>query len=286
MTVLPEINPEKETKKITQFLKSVQKQTGLNRVVLGLSGGVDSYTVLKLLKKSYSKNNIFVVYLPYEAGFFSFLNDQTKTIISLIKQEKIPEENFILISLKEIGEKIFNQLKTINKKGWEKLICEIKKCFTCPNANYLNKIRAGNVLARLRMILLFDIAKKVNGLVCGTENKSEKLLGYFTRFGDAASDIEPIINYYKTQVYRLAKHLKVPEIIIKTSPSANLWENQTDEEELGFTYKEADQVLYIFLEKRKTLNQIKKLGFKNTEKIIKRYKDNLFKQKTPYYLRK
>ncbi len=282
MNYLPEINPKKETERIISFFKKIQKQTSLKRVVLGLSGGIDSYTVFKLLKKSYSLKNIFVVYLPFETGFFSFYNEETKIIISLIKKENLPDENFFLIPLKEPAEKIFDQMKTLNKKGLDKLICEIKECFTCPDTSYINRVRAGNVLARLRMIFLFDIAKKINGLVCGTENKSENLLGYYTRFGDAASDIEPISHLYKTQVYQLARFLKVPQFIIDKSPSANLWKNQTDEKELGFIYKEADQVLYLYLEKKRSISYIKKLGFKNTEKIIIRYKNNSFKNLTPY----
>jgi len=137
-------------------------------------------------------------------------------------------------------------------------------------------------MARTRMIILFDQAKRHEALVCGTENKSEHLLGYFTRFGDSASDIEPITHLYKTQVYQLAKYLKIPEEIIQTQPTAGLWENQTDEGEFGFTYEEADQVLYLFHDRNKSLNEIINLGFKNTEKIIKRVKQNEFKRKTPY----
>ena len=139
-------------------------------------------------------------------------------------------------------------------------------------------------MARVRMIILFDLAKQIGGLVCGTENKSEKLLGYFTRFGDAASDLEPISHLYKTQVYQLAKYLKIPGQIINQSPTAGLWDGQTDEGEFGFTYREADQVLHLYFDQKKSLNEIKKLGFKNTDKIIKRLLNYQFKLKTPYHL--
>ncbi|EKE14036.1 MAG: hypothetical protein ACD_12C00699G0001 [uncultured bacterium] len=144
-----------------------------------------------------------------------------------------------------------------------------------------DKIRLGNIMARVRMIILFDLAKQLNALVCGTENKSEKLLGYFTRFGDAASDIEPISHLYKTQIYQLAKYLKVPEEIIKQSPTAGLWNGQTDEDDFGFTYEEADQVLYLYHDRGQDINLIKK-GFKNAEKIINRLFSNKFKLLTPY----
>jgi len=146
------------------------------------------------------------------------------------------------------------------------------------------KISLGNIMARVRMIILFDLAKKHNALVCGTENKSERLLGYFTRFGDAASDIEPVTHLYKTQIYQLAKYLKVTKKIIDQPPTADLWKGQTDEGEFGFTYEEADQVLYLYFDKKIATKEIKRLGFKNVEKIIKRFLGNQFKQETPYSL--
>lgn len=279
------INPKKETKKIVKFLKSVQKKTNINKVVIGISGGIDSITTLYLLKKSYQKKNIFIVYMPYNTKLIPFFDKQLNNLRKIIKKIKISEKNFFIIPLKKPADKIIDQMKTLGKKGLNKLICEIKDCFTCPNTDYLNKIRVGNMMARLRMIILFDIAKKINALVCGTENKSERLLGYFTRFGDQASDIEPILHLYKTQVYQLAKYLKVPQEVIDAEPTAGLWDGQTDENELGFTYQEADQVIYHNIDKRKNLKSIF-LKFKNAKKIIKRIKNNSFKEKTPYFLRK
>jgi NAD+ synthase len=283
MKTLPSINPKQETKKIVRFLKSVQKKTKLNKVIIGLSGGVDSTTVLYLLKKAYSKKNIFVVYLPYDIFILPFLDGQLRQIKHLIKKTKIPENNFFVVPFKKPANRIIDQMKTLGKKGLDKIICEIKECFTCPNTDYLNKIRVGNMMARLRMITLFDIAKKINGLVCGTENKSEHLLGYFTRFGDAASDIEPLSHLYKTQIYELAKYLKVPKEIINAKPTAGLWDGQTDEGEFGFTYEEADQVLYLTHDRKQDINKVKK-DFPNAKKIIKRALNNQFKLQTPYSL--
>lgn len=283
MKSLPYINPKKETKKIIKFLKTIQKKTGIKKVVIGLSGGIDSTTALFLLTKAYKKKDIYVVYMPYSINLISIFDNDLNHIKKIINKAKIPQNNFFIISLKKMSDKIIDQMKTLGKKGLDKLICEIKECFTCPNTDYLNKIRVGNMMARLRMIVLFDIAKKINGLVCGTENKSEKLLGYFTRFGDSASDIEPISHLYKTQIYQLAKYLKVPKFVIEASPSAGLWKGQTDEKELGFSYQEADQVLYQYFDKKIPL---KKILLKNTKKIIKRVKENYFKQEVPYKLNK
>lgn len=147
-----------------------------------------------------------------------------------------------------------------------------------------DRVRLGNIMARTRMIVLFDLAKKNQALVCGTENKSEHLLGYFTRYGDQSSDIEPIVHLYKTQVFALAHYLKVPEQIIKQTPTAGLWPNQTDEGEFDFTYKEADQVLFQHFDQKKSIDWIKKQGFKNAEKIIRFAQKNFYKTLVPYVL--
>ena len=201
-----------------------------------------------------------------------------------MNKNRFPEKNFFVIPISGPTEKILDKIKTAGMTTWNKLIYGANECFTCPNTSVKTRTRAGNVLARTRMILLFDFAKKYDALVCGTENKSEKLLGYFTRFGDSASDIEPLTHLYKTQIYELAKYLKIPKEIIDEKPSAGLWDGQTDEGEFGYTYEEADQVLYQYFYKKKSIKQIKRLGFTNTGKIIKRYNNNLFKKETPYSL--
>jgi NAD+ synthase len=108
----------------------------------------------------------------------------------------------------------------------------------------LDRIRLGNIMARARMVVLFDYSRKLNALVLGTENKTEHFLGYYTRFGDEASDIEPLRNLYKTEVYKLAEYLGVPGAIREAAPTAGLWPGQTDEGQFGFTYEDADEILY------------------------------------------
>ena len=115
----------------------------------------------------------------------------------------------------------------------------------------MDKIRKGNIMARTRMIMLYDQAAKYRGLVLGTSNKTELLLGYFTKYGDGGVDIEPLGDLYKTQVRQLVKDLGVPDRIIKKVPTAGLWPGQTDEGELGFTYEEVDRLLYHMLDKKK-----------------------------------
>lgn len=249
------IQPNIETKKIVTFMQKTLKRENIRHVVIGVSGGIDSTTSLFLLANAFPKEHIFPVHLY-------FFTPQKKTIEMITKKAGIPKENLTFLSIK-------NPVHTFQLS----LHVSIEE-----------KIRLGNIMARTRMIMLYDLAKKYRALVCGTENKSEYFLGYFTRFGDEASDIEPLRHLYKAQVYQLAKFLNVPKEIITQEPSAGLWHGQTDEEEFGFSYKDADQVLYLYFEKNKSVDEIGKMGFENAEKIIDWTKLVDFKHHTPYIL--
>jgi NAD+ synthase len=251
------INPQKEKDNIVAFLKHTFKKQGLVHAVIGISGGIDSATSFSLLKDAISPEHIIVAHLYY---FGSLLGEMEK----VIKQAKIPPNNIHHISIKKPVDAV---LKLQNIR-----------------ANQTNKIRIGNIAARMRMIILYDLAKKYDALVCGTENKSENLLGYFTRFGDQASDIEPIAHLYKTQIYQLARYLGLPDPVINQKPSAGLWHGQTDEGQFGFTYEEADNVLYLYLEKNLSVEEIGKKGFTHAKTILNWRKRNLFKNETPYIL--
>lgn len=237
------IDSKTETDKIVSFLKRTFAEQKMENAVIGLSGGIDSAVSFYLLKKALPEKNIFPISLAYFPSSIT-----------------IPGKKIHDLSIKNAVDEIKKNL-------------DIKDSDT---------IRIGNIMARVRMIFLFDLAKKYNALVCGTENKSEHYLGYFTRFGDAASDIEPIQHLYKTQIFEIAKYLGVPKEIIEAKPTANLWEGQTDEGEFGFTYQEADQVLYYYFEQKLTIEEIIKKGFPNAKKIIKRVKENEYKHQTPY----
>jgi len=250
-----QINAEKEVVKIVRFLRNVMKKTGKKNIVIGWSGGIDSTVCLYLSVKAIGPKNVFVYHLPYIKNYW-------KELVILSDNLKIPKNNSQKITVKKLVDEIGKLIK--NSQG---------------------RIRLGNVMARIRMIILFDQAKFRNALVCGTENRTENLLGYFTRFGDSASDIEPISHLFKTQVYQLAAYLKIEKNILKRIPTADLWKNQSDEGEFGFTYKEADEVLYRFVDKSMQIKQIKLEGFENAEKIISRNRQNRFKQIVPYILR-
>jgi NAD+ synthase len=141
----------------------------------------------------------------------------------------------------------------------------------------------GNIMARQRMIVLFDQSEVFKALVIGTSNKTEILLGYSTHYGDSASAMNPIGDLYKTQVRQLARALNIPVPIIDKPPSADLWEGQTDEDELGFTYEEVDKLLYLLVDQRYSPNEAIEAGFdeKFVNAVTMRIRRNQFKRMQP-----
>lgn len=224
---------QQEIKIIHQFLQTTFANSGKKRGVIAVSGGIDSAVSCTLLAQALGVESVFPLLLPY--------GDQSiEDSMALIDWLQIPERNRRVINVKSVVEEL---------KKTAGLSSEIIKQVQ----NDIKKIRSGNLMARTRMILLYDLARELDALVCGTENKSEKYLGYFTRFGDEASDIEPIQHLYKTQVRELAVGLGVPDLILKKPPSAGLWQGQTDETELGFSYKDADRVLAVIVDQKPEL---------------------------------
>lgn len=250
-----EINLEETATNIQNFIKTEVTNANFSDVVIGISGGVDSALSVTLAVRALGANHVHVCMLPYgqlnQEGVID-ANDLIQTI-------KIPQQNIYTINIQPSVDVLLNQLEDITD------------------------IRKGNIMARVRMIYLYDLAKKTKSLVLGTENKSEHFLGYFTRFGDEASDIEPIRSLYKTQVWELAKYVGVPESIILKAPTAGLWSEQTDEKELGFTYKDADVVLYAHFEKHMTEAEIETLGIskETIQHVLQRVNANDFKHHLP-----
>lgn len=238
------------------FLQTSFNSSGFERAVTALSGGVDSATSAALAVRAIGKNNVYPLLLPY-----GNLNDQGVIDARLVIQSLgIPEKNVSLINIQPLVDPIIALDST------------------------MNTIRRGNIMARVRMILLYDHAKKQNALVIGTENKTEYLLGYFTRFGDEASDIEPLRNLYKTEVYTLARNLNLPKEILAKAPTAGLWDGQTDEGEFGFTYEQADEILSMIVDGKKSVKDVVVTGIGRSvvDKVIKRMKDNKFKHQLPF----
>lgn len=248
-------DPEKEIDRIVVFLERTFQKQKISKAVIGVSGGIDSATSLSLVVKAIGPENVTAIHMPY-------FQKKDPSIEELIEQLKIPKQNFQIISIKKPVDVIAKNLEIYT-------------------SSQIGKVRFGNIAARVRMITLFDYAKKEQALVVGTENKSEHILSYFTRFGDEASDVEPIQHLYKTQIYQIVEKLKVPRSILTAKPTAGLWNGQTDEKEFGFSYEEADQVMYLKFEKKQSQSAIEK-KFKNAPKILEWIQRNEYKHEVPY----
>ncbi len=208
-----EINEKEVIEVILNFIEEYTEKAGINRVVIGLSGGVDSSVVAKLATMALGKENVYSLFLP--DGSTPLEDFEHSRLMA-----KILGIYYKVIDISPLLSPIIN-------------VCD-----------KMDEIVLGNIKARIRMILLYQFANSRKALVCGTLNKTELLVGYFTKYGDGASDFLPIGDLYKTQVYKIAEYLEIPEEIIKKPPTAGLWKGQTDEDELGITYDKLDKILY------------------------------------------
>ncbi|MCT7615414.1 NAD+ synthase [Aliarcobacter butzleri] len=241
-------------KKIKQylisFLKDEVSKAGFEKVTVGLSGGLDSAVVAILCKEAFGKN-LNCVLMP----------SQFSSQSSIEHAIEVCEKFDIRYDIVSIEPMVSTFLKNMDN----------------------DKLRIGNFSARMRMSVLYDISFKEKSLVVGTSNKSELLLGYGTIFGDIACAINPIGEIYKSDEFEFAKLLGVPESILTKAPSADLWEGQSDEDELGHTYKEIDDLLKLMVDDKKSKDELLKLGFEASfiDKINNRMKANAFKGKLP-----
>ena len=234
---------------LTSFLKQEVEKTGFKNVVIGLSGGLDSAVVAVLAQKAFG-DKLLCIKMPSQFSSQSSLDDADELC-----------EKF----------KLNNETKNISK------------LLDAYDLEGLTPLRIGNLSSRFRMITLFDISAKENALVFGTSNKSELMLGYGTIFGDLASALNPIGDIYKTEVFELARYIGVPDSIVNKAPSADLWEGQSDENELGYTYAQIDAVLSRYIEQRATKEELLNEGFEENlvNMVIKRIYQNQFKRKMP-----
>lgn len=253
---LLEIDFSEAEKRICRFIKEYVENAGVKGIVIGLSGGIDSGTIAALASKAIGGENVTGLMLPEEENF---------------NQKDIDDA-------KEVAEKF--QLQT--------QICDVSSVLGClyqsiPVFDPKDKLCKGNLKARTRMIYLYYYANKLNKIVCGSSDKSESMMGYFTKWGDAAADIAPIMDLYKTQVRKLAIQIGIPkELALKPSTPA-LWPNQTAENELGMKYEILDLILYgleRFIATEEIANQLS-IQKAIVEKIKVRWLANEHKRRMP-----
>jgi len=246
------INSDVVRKLLVEFIRDEVQNAGFEKGVVGLSGGVDSAVAAFLAVEALHKENVIGVLMPYRTSSPDSVKDAETVVTMLgIKHEMIDITPMVDAYL-----------------GLQK---------------DLDNIRRGNVMARQRMIVLYDISQRERALVIGTSNKTEILLGYGTLYGDTACAINPLGDLYKTQVWQLAESLGVPSNIIEKKPSADLWVGQTDEGELGFTYTLVDKLLFAMVDERRSMEELLEMGFEKNFilKVQNLVQRNQFKRRPP-----
>lgn len=246
------INTELVHNLLTSFIHTEITRTGLKKAVLGLSGGIDSAIVAYLAVQALGAENVLCVRMPYKSSSQDSLDHAQLVIDDL----NIPS---LTLPITEMADGLINKFDDITP------------------------MRKGNIMARCRMVTLYDQSEAFKGLVIGTGNKTEIMLGYSTLYGDSAHAINPIGDLYKTQIRQLSRAVGVPAAIIEKAPSADLWAGQTDEQELGFTYEEADELLFLLVDQRYSPEECVEAGFEKSfvEKITTRIRRNHFKRVMP-----
>jgi NAD+ synthase len=246
------INTDVARQILTNFLRSEVTRVGYKRAVIGLSGGVDSALSFVLAVEALGPENVLAVRMPYQSSSA----DSLEHAQMLIDQFNVQSETIEITGM--VGPLIERDPQ-------------------------ISKQRKGNIMARSRMIVLYDQSEVFKGLVIGTSNKTEILLGYSTLWGDMASALNPIGDLYKTQVRQLSRALEIPSVVVDKAPSADLWAGQTDESELGFTYDEVDKLLYLLVDQRYSQRECVEEGFDanfvNT--VVTRIRRNQFKRMMP-----
>lgn len=246
------INTEVVRGLLTGFIWSELQQAGLKKAILGLSGGLDSALVCMLAAEAMGKENVLAVRMPYKSS----------------SPESLEHAQLM-----------------VEKTGVETLTVPITDMADALIGKYpeMDRVRRGNIMARMRMIVLYDLSAAHGGMVIGTGNKTEILLGYSTIHGDSACGINPLGDLYKTQVRQLSRAIGVPEVIVAKPPTADLFAGQTDEGDLGYTYAEVDQLLYLLVDEIYSKKDCEAAGFSPdfVQKVVERIRRNNFKRMLP-----
>lgn len=237
---------------LTGFIYTELSRVGYQKAVVALSGGIDSALSCFLAADALGPENVLAVRMPYKTSAQDSLEHAQKVIDQLgVHSLTIPITEMVDPLLEHIPE--------------------------------TETVRRGNVMARMRMIIIYDQSEDFHGLVIGTSNKTEILLGYSTLYGDSACALNPLGDLYKTQLRQLARAMNVPQEIVEKPPSADLWMGQTDEGELGFTYEEVDKLLYLIVDQRYTPDDCVQAGFDEqfVGEVVRRMRKNHFKRIMP-----
>ena len=224
---------EKPRKIIVDFIRDYVSKAGVKGVILGLSGGIDSSLVAGLACEALGHQKVRGIMLPVDAD---------KDAQNVTDARELAE------SL-QIKHELF----------------ELKEAIAAYDSLSLEKVALGNLAARLRMVTWYARANQENLLVIGTGNKTELMIGYFTKYGDGGTDFLPIGDLYKDNVWSLSQHIGIPEKIVKKAPSAGLWKGQTDEGEIGISYAELDSILFLHLERGMNEKEIVEFGIEEAK---------------------
>jgi len=247
-----EIDTDVARRIIGEFIRGQLRQAGFERALLGLSGGIDSALVAYLTAEAIGADRLLCVLMPY----------RTSSPASRADAEAVVEQLGCASELADISPMVDG--------------------YFGPDSD-ATSLRRGNFMARMRMSVLYDRSVAWGGLVVGTGNKTESLIGYTTIFGDNACAFNPIGDLYKSQVRQMAEAIGVPDAIIRKAPSADLWPGQTDEGEAGFSYPVLDRLLYWLVDKRRSIDEVVALGFERelVERVDRMVAGAEFKRQVP-----
>jgi NAD+ synthase len=237
---------------IGEFIRGQLRQAGFERALLGLSGGIDSALVAYLTAEAIGAERLLCVLMPYRTSSPASRTDAEEVVRRLGATSEV-------VDISPMVDGYFGA------------------------DSDASSLRRGNFMARMRMAVLYDRSVTWGGLVVGTGNKTESLIGYTTLFGDSACAFNPIGDLYKSQVRQLAQEIGVPEAIIRKAPSADLWPGQTDEAEANFTYPQLDRLLYWRIDKRRSVDEVVALGFapELVERVDRMVAGSEFKRQVP-----
>lgn len=250
------MNLEAAQKKIVDFIRSEIHKAGVNGAVIGLSGGIDSALTAALSVKALGKENVLGIHMP-ESGLTPLEDSE---------------------DAKKLADLLGIEFRTIDISG---IISSIMD--SVPDSELADRLCKGNLKARVRMSLLYFHANQMNRIVMGTGNKTEILLGYYTKYGDGGVDLEPIGGLYKTDVWELSRKIGIPESLVAKKPSAGLWVGQTDEADLGISYLKLDKALDM-LEQHKdpqTILSSLDISSEQLNSVLNRIEKNRHKRTSP-----